>query len=86
MKEHLEEEEERQGHHNRHKKRLQKSQKKKFGSSSKIRENNKNSRKCSSLHPKIQTATRRGMIKENLEQQQKHKGHHSRHKIEPKKP
>jgi hypothetical protein len=26
------------------------------------------------------------VIKENLEQQQKHKGHHSRHKIDPKKP
>jgi hypothetical protein len=25
------------------------------------------------------------VIKENLEQQQKHKGHHSRHKIDPKK-
>jgi len=55
------------------------------GRSSKIRENNKNSRKYSSLHPKIQTATRRGVIKENLEQQQKHKGHHSRRKIDPKK-
>jgi ribosomal protein S20 len=80
MQEHLEEEEEeRQGHHNGHQKWLQKSQKKKVGRSSKIREKNKNSRKCSSLHSKIQTATRRGVIKKNLEKQQKHKGHHSRH-------
>jgi hypothetical protein len=68
IKENLEQQQKHKGHHSRHKIDPKKSPKK-VGRRSKIRENNKKKKPVESvLHcmQKIQTATRRGVIKENL--------------------